>query len=143
MGKTGLGFVDGVEHCFEVVYKQRCSSGGRLDSGMGDHIEDAFITVMADASDDGQGEVGDVLSQGEGVETTHVARGTTTSYNYDAVKYLTRGLTLCEVEDAVEGIDDTLLYTFALHDGREELGTEFETIGIISELVAEVTIACS
>ena len=41
-----------------------------------------------------------------------------------------------------KGGDDALLYALALHDGREESDLESETIGIISQLVAEVAIAC-
>ena len=44
--------------------------------------------------------------------------------------------------DAVECGDDALLYAFSLHDGREKLGTEFEAVRIVGELIAKIPIAC-
>ena len=40
-------------------------------------------------------------------------------------------------------MDDALLDAFSLHHSREEVGLELKTVGVVAQLIAEVTIACS
>ena len=44
--------------------------------------------------------------------------------------------------DALQRIDDTLFYAFALHDGRKQSDLELQTVRVVGQLVAEIAIAC-
>ena len=111
MGETVLGIVDGIEHLFQMIDEKGCCCCWCLHPGMADHVEDTLVAVVADAGDDGQGEVGDILCQCEGVEAAHIARCTTTANNHYAIKLI--------IIYALEGIDDALFDLFTLHDGGE------------------------
>ena len=65
---------------------------------------------MSDARDDRQGEICHVLGKQQGVESRHVACGTSAADNHNTIVVIYMGVNL------VEGRDDTPLYTFALHE---------------------------
>ena len=74
-----------------MVDEEGSSSRRSLYTGVADHVEDALVAVVPDASDDGQGEIRHVLSEGQGVETAHIAGGATTADNDDAVVIIRGG----------------------------------------------------
>ena len=112
--------------------RRRC-----LDPCVGNHVEDAFVAFVSDACDDGQGEVGDVLREREGVETAEIGRGPAASDDYDTVELVQAAV------DGVQGSDDRLLYLLALHDGGEESRHERISVVVAGKLVAEIAIAGS
>ena len=85
-GYAGLGIVNGIEARLGMVDEEGGSGSRGLHPLVGHHIEDGLVAVVAYASDDGQGEVGDVLGQKQGVEARHVAGSTTASDDDDAVE---------------------------------------------------------
>ena len=163
VGERCLGLFDAVEHAQQVVDEQCCGGRGRLHTGVGHHVEDAFVAVVADAGDDGQGELGDVLGQCQRVEAAEVGSGTAASDDDDAVEpfgstgvrgygstrnVCSRGIfapsylrTPVPPINLVESINDALLHLFALHDGGEEGDGETEAVGVVLQLAAEVAVA--
>ena len=136
MGEAVLGIVDGVEDGLEVVDEEGGSSSGGLYPHVTHHVEDTLVTVVADAGDNGDGEVGDVLSQCQRIETAHVARCTDHRVENEL------SIIHCPLSTiyALQRIYDALFHTLALHRGREETCLEAETVGVISQLVAEVAV---
>ena len=82
-----------------------------LQARVGYHIEYALIALVTNTCYDRYGEVGYVLCQCKSVEAAHVAGGTASADDDDAV--------VIRVINALKGVYDTLFYTFALHGGGE------------------------
>ena len=90
---------------------------------------------MSYTRDDRQREVSHILGKRQGVETGKVAGSTTATDDDYAVKLLIFGI------DAVQGSDDALLHSLALHRGRKEAGGELQAVIIIGKLIAEIAIS--
>ena len=108
---------------------------GRLDAGVGHGIDDRVVALVADAGDDGQGELGAVGGQQIGVEVREVRRGASSADDDNDVPVVDVPV------DAVEGGDDAPFHPLALHHGREQAGVEHVAVGVGRELVAEVAIS--
>ena len=118
-----------------MVDEQGCCGRGRLHFRVGHHVNNRLISVMSDASDDGNGEVGHILGQPKGVETAQIARCSTPTNDNHCVE-------LFDVfVDAVERADDAFLHTFALHHRRKQTRVELQLLRIVGQLVAKVAIA--
>ena len=68
-GQPVLCFFNTPESLGKMVYEQGCCSCRSFDVRVGYHVENAFVTVVSYACDDGQGELGDILSKSQCVET--------------------------------------------------------------------------
>ena len=84
------GVLEYVEYMLSMVNQQGCCCSRGLDTDIAHHVEDALVAIVPDACNDRQGEIRNVLSQCECVKTTHVARCSTSSYDYNAVEFVAR-----------------------------------------------------
>ena len=118
--------------CDEVLGScRRC-----LDPGMRHGIHHRIVAFMADARNDGQGELGAIGCQQVGVEAGQVGGRSATPDDDHGIPRLGTSI------DAVQGSDDACLHPLSLHHGREQTGIEDIAVGVIFQLVAEVTVPC-
>ena len=134
VGNTVLGFFDAVGHQLQVVGEEGRSGCWCLHSEERHHIEHALVAVVSYACDDGQRKLCHVLCQSQCVEARHVGCGTASSYDDHTVELFRMAV------DFVQGGNDALFHTLALHDGREQLYMEVERT--LLNLSAEVAEAC-
>ena len=138
-----LGIVNACLYLAQVIDEQGCSCRRCLDACVANHIEDALITVVADASDDRQWELGYMFSQCQCVEAAEVGSSSTTTDDDDDVKLRGEGRGLRgERIDLLQRIDDSALYLFTLHNRREEGDLELKAILVFFQLSTEIAIAC-
>ena len=102
---------------------------------MGHEVDHRVVAFVADAGDDGQGELCAVGGQGVGVEAAEVGRGATAADDDDDVEGLADGI------DAIQRGDDARLRSLALHEGGVEPDVEREAILVAEQLVGEVLVA--
>ena len=127
---------DVLQHTVQVINEEGGSSGGRFYTRVTDHVEDAFVAVVADAGDDGQRKLRHVLGQSQRVKAAEVGGAAAATDNDHDIEVA------AAVVDGVKGADDTGFHLFALHDGGEELDGEVHTVGVVFQLADKVSVAC-
>ena len=119
-----------------MVHEEGRSGRGSLHTHVGNHVKDRLIAVVSDACYDGKWKVCHVLGKQKCVETGHVARRTSTTYDDNHIEIV--GLDI----DFIQCSNNAFLNFFTLHDGRKEPRIELQPAGIVAQLSAEVTVAC-
>ena len=118
-----------------AIDEERGHGCRRLEARMGHDVDHRVVAFVADAGDDGQGELCAVGGQGVGVEAAEVGRGATAADDDDDVEGLADGI------DAIQRGDDARLRSLALHEGGVEPDVEREAILVAEQLVGEVLVA--
>ena len=131
------GTIDAGLHIGQPRHQKGCRGRGSLHPRVGHHVEHALVALVSDARDHGQGEVGHILGQCQGVETGKVAGGPAATDDDHHVKLLGPCV------DGIECGDDALFHLLALHGGGEKFSVETEAVVVGGQLVGEVAIAGS
>ena len=121
-----------------IMVDKESRNGGRcLQMRMGYVVEYGLITLVPNARDYGNGHLRNTCRQGIGIEIGEVAGGSTTTNDDHYIPLFGH------FGNLLQGGNHTLLHPTALHDRRVKAGMEVESVVVVFQLIAEVTITGS
>ena len=98
---------------------------GCLEAGVSHEVDHRVVAFVADAGDDGQGELRAVGGEGVGVEAAEVGCGAAAADDDDGIEGIAVRV------NPIQGGDDAGLGALALHEGGVELDIKREAVFVV------------